>query len=407
MNIAHVLNTVVATSAAGDLCADQTEPNAFAGLLAVNRAGGSDESGSGQDTSITALPGQATKGEKATGKLPAPSRIRSAKPLPEDRQSEGDPTTFSRILELPIARAVQRLEASPLNAPPQSDGQSDGQSDVDRVGNGAGSMPNQTTPVEAADLGRAPNAITSNDCSADYVEVVDAGTESAATELAARTQTRPANYSGTLLAPAMQQVLQSLAQSEPSAGPRPLAEPGRPEAATPQPAMVQPSLSQQIAPHAVPSNETTSATPTRHQAAAVLNDVTVEVVRAARAGKREVSVRLDPPELGKVEIRWSVDEAGKVRTVVAADNPATLELLRRDSSQLARALNSAGVAADTGAFSFDLRQDSGASGGQQRQAAFHQRASRDDSGFDAAVAAPSRLPSPRRPSALGRIDLVI
>ena len=115
----------------------------------------------------------------------------------------------------------------------------------------------------------------------------------------------------------------------------------QPVQATPAPAMQ---------PHAA-----SSVRAARH--APVAQDVGVEVGRAARGGHKEVSVRLDPAELGTVEVRWSTDEQGRVRTVIAADNPATLDLLKRDSHQLARALNDAGVQADASAFQFDLRRE--------------------------------------------------
>jgi chemotaxis protein MotD len=124
-----------------------------------------------------------------------------------------------------------------------------------------------------------------------------------------------------------------------------------------------------------------------------------------RAGNKEVSVRLDPAELGVVEVRWSTDEQGRVRTVVAAENPATLDLLKRDAQQLARALNDAGVPADTSSFQFDLRRE-----GQQQQAprqplpaayAFTVAATGDDP-----AAPPPYARTPGR-AAPGRVDMII
>lgn len=247
-----------------------------------------------------------------------------------------------------------------------------------------------TAPAPFAQMAEDSGASESTDYFTDYVEVTDPiaiGGKVAVNALPIVKGGKVADRPAGILAEATEHALGVLTQAEPTTG----------SAQQPTPLLVRASE----------SAATNKAAPATHRQASIVQDVAVEVVRSAKAGKREVSVRLDPPELGKVEVRWSVDEAGKVRTVVAADNPATLELLRRDSGQLARALNSAGVAADAGAFSFNLRQDSGNGGGQQRQAAFYQGAMGDEPSFSGTAAAPSPFSPPRRLSASSRLDLVI
>jgi hypothetical protein len=139
--------------------------------------------------------------------------------------------------------------------------------------------------------------------------------------------------------------------------------------------------------------------------AQVAHDVGVEVGRAVRDGKKEVSVRLDPAELGVVEVRWSTDEQGRVRTVVAAENPATLDMLKRDSQQLARALNDAGVQADASAFQFDLRRDGQNPAPRQPIPAAY-AFSMAAAGDDAAATAPTPARTPGR-AAPGRVDMII
>ena len=46
---------------------------------------------------------------------------------------------------------------------------------------------------------------------------------------------------------------------------------------------------------------------------------------------------------------------GRVHAVIAADKPETLDLLQRDARALERALNDAGLRADSGSLSFNLR----------------------------------------------------
>jgi hypothetical protein len=61
----------------------------------------------------------------------------------------------------------------------------------------------------------------------------------------------------------------------------------------------------------------------------------------ARASDGQVEIRLDPPELGRVQIRMETTDDG-VRAVVLAERPETQDLLRRNADQLARDLGSAG-----------------------------------------------------------------
>jgi hypothetical protein len=63
----------------------------------------------------------------------------------------------------------------------------------------------------------------------------------------------------------------------------------------------------------------------------------------AQAGSGDLEIRLDPPELGRVQIRLEAGEDG-VRAVVLAERAETQELLRRNADQLARDLGAAGFA---------------------------------------------------------------
>lgn len=91
-------------------------------------------------------------------------------------------------------------------------------------------------------------------------------------------------------------------------------------------------------------------------------DVAVEVVRQISAGRNEFTIRLDPPDLGRIDVQLEFD-GGTVRAVVTTDNPQTHDFLRRDADGLARLLEMNGFKADSSAFRFDLRQDGGQSRG--------------------------------------------
>lgn len=104
------------------------------------------------------------------------------------------------------------------------------------------------------------------------------------------------------------------------------------------------------------------------QAGRIGQEMGVVIARhAATGGGEAITVRLDPADMGRIEVRLSFSEGGTLRAVVAAENPASLDLLRRDSADLNRALADAGVRADQQTLRFDDRPGSGGdSGGGNR-----------------------------------------
>ena len=61
----------------------------------------------------------------------------------------------------------------------------------------------------------------------------------------------------------------------------------------------------------------------------------------AAADSGTVEIRLDPPELGRVQIHLTPTDGG-LQAVVLADRPETGDLLRRHAAELARELGEAG-----------------------------------------------------------------
>ncbi|MGB3723057.1 MAG: flagellar hook-length control protein FliK [Pacificimonas sp.] len=120
-------------------------------------------------------------------------------------------------------------------------------------------------------------------------------------------------------------------------------------------------------------------------------DVGLEIVRQVAGGKSDFTIRLDPPELGRIEVRLELAPTGDVRGVIAADNPATHEMLRRDEAALYRLLAEQGLKADSGALAFEQRR--------RAAAGRHGFAESDNANADSPEA-----PQPRRSSSL--LDLV-
>ena len=79
---------------------------------------------------------------------------------------------------------------------------------------------------------------------------------------------------------------------------------------------------------------------------------------AARSsdGDNRFSIRLDPPELGRIEVNLNVRSDGHAQAELSADKPQTLELLQKDASSLERALKDAGLNL-AGGLAFSLKGD--------------------------------------------------
>ena len=96
-----------------------------------------------------------------------------------------------------------------------------------------------------------------------------------------------------------------------------------------------------------------------HEAAPNLPALAVEIAAKSQSGAKQFDIRLDPPELGRVEVRLSIDATGKASAHVSADQPQTLSLLQKDASVLTRALRDAGLDVSQNGLNFSLRQQSG------------------------------------------------
>jgi hypothetical protein len=101
-----------------------------------------------------------------------------------------------------------------------------------------------------------------------------------------------------------------------------------------------------------------------------LDALAVSVAARAMSGAKQFEIRLDPPELGRVDVRLSIDASGKTQAHMTADQPQTLDLLQKDATNLTQALRDAGLDVSQGGLNFSLRgqdrqADSGNNGGPQ------------------------------------------
>jgi flagellar hook-length control protein FliK len=98
----------------------------------------------------------------------------------------------------------------------------------------------------------------------------------------------------------------------------------------------------------------------------------VEIARKVDAGEDTLRVRLNPVELGRVEVTLAFDDRGNLRATMRAESQHALDLLRQDAPDLGRALDSAGIRADSQSFRFESRSDGNGSSSMGGQSGQHQ-----------------------------------
>jgi flagellar hook-length control protein FliK len=110
----------------------------------------------------------------------------------------------------------------------------------------------------------------------------------------------------------------------------------------------------------------TSAAATLQTANAASASAAAQVVAAIKTEKNSgnIEVRLDPPELGRVRITFSMETPDAVKAVLTVERSETLEYLRRNSSQFTEELMMAGFVSVDLEFSersdSDFKEDYGA-----------------------------------------------
>jgi chemotaxis protein MotD len=117
-----------------------------------------------------------------------------------------------------------------------------------------------------------------------------------------------------------------------------------------------------------------------------LNGLAVDIALKAASGKSRFEIRLDPVELGRIDVRLDVDKHGNVTSHLTVEKPATLDMLRKDAPQLQRALEDAGLKTGDSGLQFSLRDQS--QSGQQNDSGAGRNAHRLIVTEDDAVPAP-------------------
>lgn len=83
--------------------------------------------------------------------------------------------------------------------------------------------------------------------------------------------------------------------------------------------------------------------------------VAISLKQAASVNTDEIRIQLKPASLGAIDVKLNVAHDGRVTAVISADRSDTLNMLKQDSGNLQQALREAGLNADGGSLSFNLR----------------------------------------------------
>jgi flagellar hook-length control protein FliK len=96
--------------------------------------------------------------------------------------------------------------------------------------------------------------------------------------------------------------------------------------------------------------------------------VAFEVVRQFEAGNTRFQIRLDPADLGRIDVKLDLEKNGTVNARMFVERPETLDLMMRDQRALQQALQQAGLDTSKTNLEFSLRQNPFAgSGGDMGQ----------------------------------------
>lgn len=97
-----------------------------------------------------------------------------------------------------------------------------------------------------------------------------------------------------------------------------------------------------------------------HPAAQSLAARLTQAFQNGEIKSQQLSIQLDPPELGKVQVHLSLEKGDTMKIHLVADNEDTLNLLKRDIHNLRHTLDVAGIKTDDASLSFDMSNDGNA-----------------------------------------------
>lgn len=102
-----------------------------------------------------------------------------------------------------------------------------------------------------------------------------------------------------------------------------------------------------------------------------LPQIAFELSRQVQDGNTRFQIRLDPPELGRIDVKLDIDNNGQVHARLTVEKAETLDLMQRDQRALERALQQAGLDQNKTNLEFSLKQNPFAGDQNQRGGGEH------------------------------------
>ena len=88
-----------------------------------------------------------------------------------------------------------------------------------------------------------------------------------------------------------------------------------------------------------------------------LPQLAFEMSRQVQDGNTRFQIRLDPPELGRIDVKLEIDNRGQVHAKLTVEKAETLDLMQRDQRALERALQQSGLDQSKTSLEFSLKQN--------------------------------------------------
>lgn len=98
------------------------------------------------------------------------------------------------------------------------------------------------------------------------------------------------------------------------------------------------------------NNAATAAHPSTQMVAAT-------ITKAGQNDSKTLTLRLDPPDLGRVQVRMELSEDNVMKAIISSEKPQTHMMLQRDAHVLERALQQSGMDIADGSLDFELAED--------------------------------------------------
>ncbi len=96
-----------------------------------------------------------------------------------------------------------------------------------------------------------------------------------------------------------------------------------------------------------------------------LPQIAFELARQTSEGNTRFQIRLDPAELGRIDVQLDIDKSGQVNARLVVEKAETLDLMQRDQRGLEKALHQAGLDSAKTNLEFSLKQNNGGDSQQQ------------------------------------------